>query len=127
MGRRGSTIHREGVTPAGANTVRTASKRQGRAGGMATLLASLALYPAVGVDAAEGAVARRAANFGAAEHAGITREQAVGEVRRVFDGRILSATAVERGGAMGFRVRLLTADGRVRNVYVDRAGVTPEG
>lgn len=102
------------------------TKRHVRAGATALLLAYLALSPAVPADAAERAVARRAANF-ATDHAGITRAHAVGEVRRLFDGRILSATAVERGGRLGYRVRLLTDEGRVRNVYVDSGGVRPEG
>ena len=107
--------------------MRTASKRPGRTGATALLLATLALYPAAVANAAEGAAVRRAGNFAANERAGISKEQAVGEVRRLYDGRILSATAVERGGRLGFRVRLLTDDGRVRNVYVDSGGVTPEG
>ena len=101
------------------------TRRHVRAGATALLLALLVLYPEP-AGAAEGAVARRAANF-ATDHAGITRERAVGEVRRLFDGRILSATAVERGGRLGYRVRLLTDEGRVRNVYVDSGGVRPEG
>ena len=55
------------------------------------------------------------------------RDERLAEVRRLFDGRVLSATAVERGGRPGFRVRLLTQEGRVRNVYVDGGGVVPEG
>ena len=102
------------------------TKRHLRAAAAALLLAFLVLYPPAPADAAEGAVARRAANF-APDRAGITREAAVGEVRRLFDGRILSATAVERGGRLGYRVRLLTDDGRVRNVFVDSGGVRPEG
>ena len=105
------------------------TKPHGRAAATALLLALLVLCPAApaaAVDAAEGAVARRAANF-APDRAGITREHAVGEVRRLFDGRVLSATAVERGGRLGYRVRLLTDEGRVRNVYVDSGGVRPEG
>ena len=102
------------------------TKRHVRAGATALLLAILVLYPAAPADAGEGAVARRAANF-ATDRAGITRAHAVGEVRRLFDGRILSATAVERGGRVGYRVRLLTDEGRVRNVYVDSGGVRPEG
>ena len=111
--------------------MRKASKCLGRAGGTALstalLMALLALYPTVPTNAAEGAAARRAGNFTIDDGAGITQEQAVSEVRRLFDGRILSATAVERGGRVGFRVRLLTEDGRVRNVYVDSSGVQPEG
>lgn len=102
------------------------TKRHLRAAAAALLLAFLVLYPPAPADAAEGAVARRAANF-APDRAGITRQHAVGEVRRLFDGRILSATAVERGGRLGYRVRLLTDDGRVRNVFVDSGGVRPEG
>lgn len=102
------------------------TRRQGGAAATALLLALLVLCPATPAAAAEGPVARRAANF-APDRAGITREHAVGEVRRLFDGRILSATAVERGGRLGYRVRLLTDEGRVRNVYVDSGGVRPEG
>ena len=106
------------------------TKRHGRAGATALLLALLVLTPATpadAADAAEGAVATRAANFAPGDRTGITREHALGEVRRLFHGRILSATAVERGGRLGYRVRLLTDEGRVRNVYVDSGGVRPEG
>ena len=105
----------------------TVTRRHGRAAATTLLLALLALYPTSALDAAERSVVRRAANFAPGDQAGITRQQAVGEVRRLFDGRVLSATPVERGGRPGFRVRLLTREGRVRNVYVDGGGVVPEG
>lgn len=102
------------------------STGRARPGGLALALLLFGAALAPGLAAAERSVGPRPANLVAPGGAGITREKAVGQVRRLFDGRILSATAVERDGRLGFRVRLLTDGGRVRNVYVDASGVAPE-
>lgn len=103
------------------------SARRVRRGGLSLALLLFGAVLASAAAAGERSVGPRAASFVAPGGAGITREKAVGQVRRLFDGRILSATAVERDGRHGFRVRLLTDGGRVRNVYVDASGVAPEG
>lgn len=54
--------------------------------------------------------------------AGMTQASAADAVREFFGGRILSARAAEREGEAGFHVRVLTEDGRVKNVFVDRFG-----
>ncbi len=78
-----------------------------------------ALVLPIGAHAREESVDARAGHFA---QTGISKEQAVDKVRRTFGGRVLSATPVDRGGKQGFKIRVLTEGGRVKNVFVDSGG-----
>ena len=67
-----------------------------------------------------------AASHFAPASAGMTEERAAAVVRKLLGGRILAARPVERAGESGFSVRVLTEDGRVKNVFVDRFGTVSE-
>lgn len=57
-----------------------------------------------------------------AQQPGLSREQAAGMVQRRTGGRVLSTTPVQRGGAVGYDVRVLVDGKRVKNVFVDAQG-----
>jgi uncharacterized membrane protein YkoI len=46
-------------------------------------------------------------------------EQAVSEARDRYNGRVLSAETQRNGGRESHRIRILTRDGRVKNLEVD--------
>lgn len=49
----------------------------------------------------------------------VSAAQAAARVRRLHGGRVLSVSPSRRGDALGYRVRVLVAGGRVKTVYVD--------
>jgi len=57
-----------------------------------------------------------------AQQPAVSREQAAGMVQRRTGGRVLSTTPVQRGGAVGYDVRVLVDGKRVKNVFVDAQG-----
>jgi uncharacterized membrane protein YkoI len=46
-------------------------------------------------------------------------DQAVSEARERYDGRVLSADTEQRGGREAHNIRILTPDGRVKNLRMD--------
>ena len=46
-------------------------------------------------------------------------DQAVSEARERYDGRVLSAETERRGGRESHNIRVLTPDGRVKNLRMD--------
>lgn len=46
-------------------------------------------------------------------------DQAVSEARERYDGRVLSAETEQRGGRESHNIRILTPDGRVKNLRMD--------
>jgi uncharacterized membrane protein YkoI len=46
-------------------------------------------------------------------------DQAVSEARERYDGRVLSADTDSRGGREAHNIRILTRDGRVKNLRMD--------
>lgn len=58
----------------------------------------------------------------AAQDGGITLDQAVKQIKRNRDVRVLSAQRVTRNGQPMYRIKVLTGNGRVRYVWVDPGG-----
>lgn len=48
-----------------------------------------------------------------------TLDQAVSEARERYDGRVLSAETDRRGGRESHNIRIMTRDGRVKNLRMD--------
>lgn len=48
-----------------------------------------------------------------------TLDQAVSEARERYDGRVLSAETERRGATESHNIRILTPDGRVKNLRMD--------
>lgn len=58
----------------------------------------------------------------AAQQSGITLDQAVKRIKDNRDVKVLSAERVTRNGQSGYRIKVLTKDGRVKYIWVDAGG-----
>lgn len=74
------------------------------------LIATLSLIAALGLP------------FSGAAQQGISLDQAVKRVKESGDVKVLSAQRVQRDGATMYRIKVLTANGRVKYVWVDAGG-----
>lgn len=88
---------------------------------LALLLASLLLAMPAGAEKPESAGKGRPAaeNAADARAASISKDEAVAMVRARTGGKVLRAERVGDKGRSMYRVRVLTADGRVREYRVD--------
>ncbi|HSH42893.1 MAG TPA: PepSY domain-containing protein [Arenicellales bacterium] len=57
-----------------------------------------------------------------AQQGGISLDQAVKQIKNRGDVKVLSATRVNRNGQLMYRIKVVTADGRVKYVWVDPGG-----
>lgn len=55
----------------------------------------------------------------AAQDGGVSLDQAVKRIKDRKDVRVLSAERVQTEGKLMYRIKVLTSDGRVRNIWVD--------
>ena len=69
-------------------------------------------------DSAGGAVSPRQRSGDAVR---VSMDDAVGRVLSAYGGRVVAASSVSSGQGMGYRIRVLQADGRVHTVFVDAA------
>lgn len=58
----------------------------------------------------------------AAQQDGVSLDQAVKRIKDRGDVRVLSAERVRTDGKLMYRIKVLTSDGRVKNVWVDPGG-----
>lgn len=54
-----------------------------------------------------------------AQDGGVSLDQAVKRIKGREDVRVLSAERVRTEGKLMYRIKVLTSDGRVRNIWVD--------
>lgn len=84
------------------------------------LLCTLLLLPdLVGAEPWRPPVHRHQAESGLPAQARITMGDAMNRVQRAFGGRIIQAQPASVNGHEGYRIKILTARGEVRVVYVD--------
>lgn len=57
-----------------------------------------------------------------AQQGGISLDQAVKQIKNRGDVKVLSAKRVNRNGQLMYRIKVVTADGRVKYVWVDPGG-----
>ncbi|WP_129782075.1 PepSY domain-containing protein [Peristeroidobacter soli] len=83
------------------------------------LLVTLSLVAAVPSATAQELIDRRQRRDFRSQPAGISLEQAVEMAQRRFRAKVVRAETVRNGDRVEHRIRLLSADGKVRNVSVD--------